>query len=73
MIFTECVKCCEPIFYGYEAGDKPCGKGAYGVVECPNCKQHNAIERVSFGGETIAEEDLPKGGKITTPKVKEGK
>lgn len=68
MIFTECTKCDESIMYPYEAGDEPCGKGHYGLAICEKCGQRNCVERVSFDGETISEEELfERGGTSDNP------
>ncbi len=64
MIITRCAKCNESIWYPYEAGDKPCGSGNYGLAICEKCGQRNCIERISFGGETIAEEELLKNKSV---------
>ncbi len=59
MIFTECVKCGEVIVYPYEAGDKPYGN-VFDRVICEKCGTPNYIQRISFNGETISEEEAQK-------------
>ena len=56
MIFTNCVKCDEPIVVDYEAG----GTGAGGArkVDCTKCQTENFVELVSIGGTTLSREDF---------------
>jgi len=61
MIFTECVKCNKPIVYPYEAGDEPFGN-VYDRVICEECGEPNYIQRISFCGETINEEEAKRRG-----------
>lgn len=58
MIITECPKCNEPIFYPYEAAEEPYGKGVFDRQKCEKCGTYNYIERISFDGETINEDDM---------------
>lgn len=56
MIITNCTYCEEVIMYPYEAGDEPVG--AFDKQECEACGKNNFIQRISFDGVTLLEEDF---------------
>jgi hypothetical protein len=71
VIIAECLTCEAPIWYGYEAGDEPCGVGVYGRHTCEKCGARNYIERVSFGGRVMTEAEMIQrsGGDLESTRV----
>lgn len=63
MIITSCTntECNEPIFYPYETGEEPYGN-VFDRQICKKCGVANYIQRISFGGETLNEEQAKERG-----------
>lgn len=61
MIITKCTKCDETIIYPYEAGEEPYGN-VYDKHVCEKCGAISYIQRISFDGETLSEEEAIKRG-----------
>jgi hypothetical protein len=52
------------MLYPYESGEKPCGAGVFGRVDCDSCGAINFVERVSFGGKTVDEAELVRRANV---------